>query len=173
MGKDVVTGATVEVSVDVDGSPEAVWALITDVTRIGEWSPECVDGWWVDRDGPLPRVGARFEGHNRYRGGFEATASCVVSVVDRPRRFSWVVLDPDQVMDRPGSTWRYTLHASDTAGRTTVVHRFEHGPGDTGVRGAVNEDPDNGHKIVDDRLEELRQNMVTTIAAMGQDASLR
>lgn len=169
MVKDVVTGATVEVSVEVDGSPEDVWGLITDVTRIGSWSPECVEGWWVERDGPLPRVGARFEGHNRYPGRFEAIASCVVTEVDPPRSFAWVVLDDDQVTDRPGSSWRYTLHASKTAGRTTVVHRFEHGLGQTGVRRAVNEEPDNAQQIVEHRLDVLRQNMTTTIEAMGKD----
>src|SRR5580658_2667235 len=142
MSKDVVTGASVEVRVELDGSPEEIWGLITDVPRIGKWSPECVDGWWVDREGHLPRVGARFEGHNRFPGGFEATVPCVVTEADRPESFSWVTLDRDQVVERPGSIWRYRLHPSETAGRTTVIHRFEHGPGQTGVRLAVDDDPD-------------------------------
>ena len=40
-----------------------VFAAITDVTRMGEWSPECTAGRWVDgADGPT--VGAKFEGDN-------------------------------------------------------------------------------------------------------------
>ena len=169
MGKDVVTGASVEVRVELDGSPEEIWALITDVSRIGKWSPECVDGWWVDRDGPLPRVGDRFEGHNRFPGGFEATVPCVVTESEQPGSFAWVTLDPDQEVDRPGSIWSYRLSPSATAGRTTVIHRFEHGPGQTGVTWAVDKDPEHAQQIVDDRLGVLRRNMIHTIEAMGQD----
>jgi uncharacterized protein YndB with AHSA1/START domain len=169
MGNDVVTGASVEVTVELHASPEDIWALISDVTRIGKWSPECVEGWWIDREEPLPRVGARFEGHNRFPGGFEATVPCVVTEVDRPRSFAWVALDPDQVVDRPGSIWRYQLSPSETAGLTTVINRFEHGPGQTGVTWAVDEDPEHAQQIVDERLEVLRQNMIQTIEAMGQD----
>ena len=30
-------------SIGINASPEAVWALVTDITRIGEYSPECVN----------------------------------------------------------------------------------------------------------------------------------
>ncbi len=168
---DVVTGATVEVAVEVDGSPEQVWGLITDVTRIGEWSPECIDGWWLDKEEPLASVGARFEGHNRYRGGFEATARCVVTEADPPRSFAWAVLDPDEVVDRPGSVWSYLLTPGAGADRTLVTHRFVHGPGMTGVRRAADEDPAHAQQVVDDRLAELRGNMTRTIEAMGRETS--
>src|SRR5580658_2347866 len=148
MSTDLVTGASVEVRVELDGSPEDIWTLITDVSRIGKWSPECVDGWWVDREGDLPRVGARFEGHNRFPGGFEATVLCVVTDADRPETFAWVALDEEQVVERPGSIWRYWLRPSETAGRTTVIHRFEHGPGQTGVRRAVDDDGEHAKQIV-------------------------
>ena len=29
-------------SIDIDASPEAVYALVSDITRMGEWSPEAV-----------------------------------------------------------------------------------------------------------------------------------
>jgi uncharacterized protein YndB with AHSA1/START domain len=169
MGEDVVTGASVEVQVELDGSPEDIWALITDVSRIGKWSPECVDGWWVDREGDLPRVGARFEGHNRFPSGFEATVPCVVTQADHAESFAWVTLDPELVVDRPAAIWSYRLSPSATAGRTTVIHRFEHGPGQTGVTRAVDDDPEHAQQIVNDRLEVLRRNMTQTIEAMGQD----
>jgi len=56
------TGAQVDVELIVDKEPTAMWDLITDVARIGEWSPECKGGAWLD--GGTPRVGARFEGEN-------------------------------------------------------------------------------------------------------------
>lgn len=30
-------------SIEINASPEAVWALVTDITRMGEYSPECVN----------------------------------------------------------------------------------------------------------------------------------
>ena len=35
------------VSERVSAAPEAVWALVADVPRMGEWSPECVRCEWV------------------------------------------------------------------------------------------------------------------------------
>ena len=59
----------VEVSRRIAASPEAVWNAITDVTRMGEWSPECHTCEWKD-DADGPAVGAWFVGHNR-NGEFE------------------------------------------------------------------------------------------------------
>ncbi len=50
-------------SVVIDRDPATVFALISDVTRTGEWSPECVGGRWVG-DATGPAVGAKFEGDN-------------------------------------------------------------------------------------------------------------
>src|SRR5580704_4995281 len=47
-GATVATGAQVEVVLVADQEPGAIWDLITDVARIGEWSPECVGGRWLD-----------------------------------------------------------------------------------------------------------------------------
>ena len=55
MDQDIVTGASVEVSVEVTGTPPQIWDLVTDITRIGEWSPECVDAWWSDAEHAFPR----------------------------------------------------------------------------------------------------------------------
>jgi uncharacterized protein YndB with AHSA1/START domain len=168
MSDDIVTGASVEVSIEVPRAPQEVWDLITDVVRIGEWSPECVDAWWIDTD-ETHGVGARFDGHNRYPGGFEATAKCVVTEWDRPSAFAWVVLDSDEVIDRPGSIWSYQLAPSGD-GRTNVTHQFVHGAGMTGVRAGVDSDPDKVHarQMVDERMQLLRNNMTQTIEAMAR-----
>src|SRR5215213_9637584 len=54
----------VEVSRDIKASPMAVWSAVSDVTRMGEWSPECHTCAWAE-DATGPAVGARFVGHNR------------------------------------------------------------------------------------------------------------
>jgi len=50
----------------VDADIGAVWAVVRDVTRVGEWSHECVGCTWLgDATDAVP--GARFRGKNRQR----------------------------------------------------------------------------------------------------------
>src|SRR6185437_15493042 len=103
-----VTGLTATAEEVVNARPELVWDLIADVTRIGEWSPECILADWLEAPGQ-PRPGARFTGHNRLRSGFEYEVTCVVTEADRPRSFAWVVLDDSEDPARPSSSWRYQI----------------------------------------------------------------
>ena len=54
----------VTVSRRIAASPEVIWAAVSDVTRMGEWSPECHTCGWIE-GATGPEVGATFEGHNR------------------------------------------------------------------------------------------------------------
>jgi uncharacterized protein YndB with AHSA1/START domain len=56
-------------SVDIAAPPELVYDLITDVTRMGDWGPECYRCEWLD-GATAPSIGARFRGYDR-RGGFD------------------------------------------------------------------------------------------------------
>ncbi len=159
------TGARVDVEVIVGKDPAAVWDLVTDVTRIGEWSPECVGASWLD--GGTARPGARFEGQNRAPGGFEWTTSCVVTEAVRPSAFEWVVLDSAADPKRPGSTWRYELVAGEP-GQTIVRHSFVHGPGETGVTMALQDNPDQAAALLQGRLDKLREHMTVTIEGMAR-----
>ncbi|GAA0589635.1 SRPBCC family protein [Kribbella sandramycini] len=51
-------------TITVAASPEALYALVSDLPRMGEWSPECTGVTWSART-PGPAVGARFTGRNR------------------------------------------------------------------------------------------------------------
>lgn len=71
----------------IDAAPEAVHALVSDVTRTGEWSVQTHRAAW---DGPERGVGATFTGHNRTAERVWQTVSEVV--VDEPgREFAWAV----------------------------------------------------------------------------------
>lgn len=53
------------ISRDIAASPEEAYAVISDVTRMGEWSEECYAcAWHEGFDGP--ELGATFDGHNRH-----------------------------------------------------------------------------------------------------------
>ncbi len=97
----------------VQRAPEDLYDMVSDITRMGEWSPVCTDGWWDEGDGP--RVGAWFTGHNETPERTWETRSEVV-VADRGSEFAFVV----------GGTWirwGYTFEAVD--GGTEVTESWE------------------------------------------------
>jgi uncharacterized protein YndB with AHSA1/START domain len=159
------TGARVDVELTVGKPPAAMWNLVTDVGRIGEWSPECVGATWL-ANGTL-RPGARFVGRNRAPNGFEWTATCVVTQAERPAVFEWVVLDSADDPEQPGAIWRYELVPGESD-QTVVRHSFVHGPGDTGVTMAIRSSPDQAAALLQGRLDELRAHMITTIEGMAR-----
>ncbi|HRQ00051.1 MAG TPA: SRPBCC family protein, partial [Terrimesophilobacter sp.] len=48
-------------SVTIAAAPEVLYAMVSDVTRMGEWSPVCKACWWED---DARGVGAWFTGRN-------------------------------------------------------------------------------------------------------------
>lgn len=80
--------ASHEASIEIAASPEHVYDLVADITRMGEWSPENVGADWID-DG-AGRKGDWFEGHNK-SGDKEWTRACEVARADRGSDFTFVV----------------------------------------------------------------------------------
>lgn len=56
-----------EVSVEIAAPAAQVWDLVSDVTRIGEFSPETFEARWT-RGSSGPEVGATFKGHVKRNG---------------------------------------------------------------------------------------------------------
>jgi uncharacterized protein YndB with AHSA1/START domain len=108
-----------EASVNVVASPEAIWAVISDVTRVGEWSGECRGCSWVDGSESVTS-GAHFRGRNR-RGGFRWTRLNEVTRVDPPRMLAWRTLPRAPYVD--SVEWRVSLAQHGTA--TSVTESFE------------------------------------------------
>ena len=65
------------VSLTVAAGADELWDMISDVARMGEWSPECTGGRWLGRR-RAPEVGARFVGLNRRGWARWATVNQVV-----------------------------------------------------------------------------------------------
>jgi hypothetical protein len=100
-------------SIVVNRSSEHLYDMVSDVTRMGEWSPVCKACWWDDGDGP--EVGAWFTGRNELPERVWETRSQVVAAT-RGREFAFVV----------GNSlvrWGYTFDA--TPGGTTVTESWE------------------------------------------------
>ena len=158
------TGARVDVEILAGKEPGELWDLVTDVGRIGEWSPECTRAAWLAEPG-RPQPGARFTGHNRFPDGFEYEVTCVVTEADRPRAFAWVVLDDSGDPARPSSSWRYRIDPLPGGG-SRVWQRFTHGPGASYLRAAAAQAPDRAAEIIAARRDGLRANMTATLRAM-------
>ena len=115
------------VTVHIDAPAGRVWELVSDVTRIGEFSPETFEAEWLDgADGP--RAGARFRGHVRRNGvGPVYWTTCTVLVADPHREFAFAVNGPGRTTV---NTWRYRLvpEPDGTGIDVTESFRLPHTP---------------------------------------------
>jgi uncharacterized protein YndB with AHSA1/START domain len=106
-------------AVDVDATPEQVWAVLADITRTGEWSHETQGGEWLD-GATAAGPGARFRGRNR-NGRTKWSRVCEVLTADAPDAISWRTV-PSRLY--PDSTrWTYELAPID--GGCRITQRFE------------------------------------------------
>ncbi len=102
-----------KVSRDFEAPPAEVYAAISDVTRMGEWSEECYACEWREGfDGPV--VGATFDGHNRY-GDHEWTTQGRVIEADPGRAFAFEC----SMMDFHYSTWGYRIEPTEVGSTVT------------------------------------------------------
>ncbi len=100
--------------------PERVWKLVSDVTRIGEFSPETFEAEWL-RGATGPAVGAKFRGHvRRNEVGPVYWTVCKVVACESGREFTFAVLAPGGT---EVSRWGYRL--TPTATGTDVTETFE------------------------------------------------
>jgi uncharacterized protein YndB with AHSA1/START domain len=97
---------TTAVTVHIDAAPEHVYELISDVTRMGEWSPECVRCVWQD-GATGPAAGARFRGSNR-QGLLKWSTTAEIVAADPGREFAFTT----KTGKRDSTRWRYVLTAA-------------------------------------------------------------
>src|SRR5688500_6142805 len=67
----------VSVTEHIDAAADEVYALVSDLPRMGEWSPENTGGSWVG-GATGPATGARFKGTNKNESKAWATTCTVV-----------------------------------------------------------------------------------------------
>lgn len=107
------------VSLFMDAPPEVVWDVVSDVTRIGEFSPETFEAEWVDGS-TGPEVGARFRGHVKRNGiGPVYWSACKVTSCEPGREFGFAVYGGGKRLN----SWRYVLEPEH--GGTLVTESFE------------------------------------------------
>lgn len=106
----------VGVSADIAAPPEIVWRLVSDLNRMGEWSPECIGVSWVGSPPGAagPAVGAVFKGRNRSGIRRWSTKGTIVTA-DPNRRIAWDIA----ALGLPGARWGYSIEPTDAGCRVT------------------------------------------------------
>ncbi|MET8824605.1 SRPBCC family protein [Streptomyces sp. NPDC004610] len=126
--------------IHVDATPQEVYAVVSDLTRSSEWSPECLGGEWIS--GEPATVGAVFRGENLrseevvawaplIRGTWHTEARVVAA---RPgSTFRWMMLSHAQ--EEQESVWGFDMAAD--GGGSRLVHHFRMGKATAGIRKIV------------------------------------
>lgn len=105
--------ADVSVTREIAAPPERVWSVVSDLTRMGELSPEATGGKWL-KGAAGPAAGARFKGTNRSGWRRWSTTCEVVDCVPGERFTFAVTAGPVKV-----ATWSYEIEPTDSGCRVT------------------------------------------------------
>ena len=112
-------GTRGEARIHVNAPPEKVYDLVSDVTHMGEWSPENVKNEWID-GATGPTVGARFKGSNKNKLARWTTKPRVVAA-EPGKEFAFVV--PAIIGNKDLTKWTYRFEDAD--GGTGITESFE------------------------------------------------
>jgi hypothetical protein len=100
-------------SILIEAAPATLYGMVSDVTRMGEWSPVCTGCWWDKGSGPWS--GAWFTGRNETSQHAWETRCQVITA--RPgREFAFSV-------SGVGARWTYTF---EPKGNATLVTETWH-----------------------------------------------
>lgn len=143
-------------SIDISVGPDRLYAMVSDVTRTGEWSPVCRACWWDEGAGP--RVGAQFTGRNETPQRTWETRSTVVAA-DPGREFAWEV---------NGGWVRWGFRLDPVGGGTRLTESWAFLPaGLAGFRARYGTDAD---AQIAQRTDAAHQGIPQTLAAIKKVA---
>ena len=140
----------------IDASAESLYAMVSDLPRIGEWSPECEGVTW-DGEVSTPVVGTTFMGQNAVGPGrrIRYKRHGRVLVADAGREFEFITDEGG----RESTVWRYQFQREGSGTRVTESYEVRWIP----VWARIIDVPTNRHK-------ELLENMRTTLARLKVSA---
>lgn len=104
----------------IEATPERIYALVADLPRMGEWSPECQRVEWIEGSSQ-PIEGARFIGHNRGgpKGFMKWSRRGRVLVAKAGSEFAFVTEEGG----RESTEWRYLFEPVDGGTRVTESYK--------------------------------------------------
>ncbi|HEY6473232.1 MAG TPA: SRPBCC family protein [Acidimicrobiales bacterium] len=148
-----------EVELEIEAGAGLLYDMVSDLPRIGEWSPECERVEW-EGDLEVPTKGTTFVGHNAVGPGRRIRYSRhgEVLAAERGKEFTFITDEGG----RPSTLWRYRFEP--TANGTKVTEGYEVRWIPTWAR--IIDVPLNRHK-------ELLEGMRTTLARLKVAAEAR
>lgn len=141
-------------SLTIEASPEEVYAMVSDITRTGEWSPVCRSAEWVDPE--ETGEGAQFLGHNETPDRQWTTTSTVVAAVPG-EHFAWEV-------GEGYVHWGYRIHP--VQGGSQLTHEWEFLP--AGQEFFVTRYGADAPTQVEQRTASARESIPRTLAAIKE-----
>jgi hypothetical protein len=139
-------------SVVVDATPESTYALVADISRMGELSPVCKSAEWNDD------TRTSFTGHN-VTPDREWSTHCRVDVAEPGREFTFTNRGADDADDFV--RWSYTFAPSGNG--TEVTETWQVLPGFVDQVNRLAPDADVG-QILDGMKPHTQQGIATTLA---------
>lgn len=151
-----VSDLTFTDSIEIAAAPAAVYALVSDVTRTGEWSPVCRGCWWDEGGGP--QAGAWFTGRNETPERTWETRSQVVTA-DPGRAFAWEV-------NNGWVFWQYTLEPEGDGTRLTESWEFR----PAGIEGFRERFGKHADALIEEQVAAATAGIPATLAAIKRIA---
>jgi ribosome-associated toxin RatA of RatAB toxin-antitoxin module len=145
-------------SVTIDAAPEAVYALVADVTRTGEFSPVCKSAQWLDDD------------HTTFTGDnvlpeMQWSTTCRVDTAEPGKEFTFTNLGMDG--SRELVRWSYRFEPAGDG--TTVTEQWEVLPGYGDFWASVAPDS-NVEDYLDSVVDRTHSGMAETLANLKATA---
>ena len=106
-----------EVSTFIEATPEQVFALVADVTKMPTFSPELVECRWLD-GATEAAVGARFAARNKVSRGPSWVNKPVITSLEPGRAISWARSEPF------GGTVEWAYRFDPAEGGTQVTESY-------------------------------------------------
>jgi uncharacterized protein YndB with AHSA1/START domain len=153
LGQTGPMSTVVSVSRAIDAPAEQVWALISDLPRMGDWSPENTGGAWV-KGATGPALGARFKGTNG-TGKRRWSTQAEVTACEPGRAFGFRVRAGGMAV----ADWTYRIEPTDSG--CTVTETW------TDTRGWLIKTVGGVISGVKDRESFNRAGMETTLANLA------
>ena len=150
------TALKLSVSSVIAADPATLYGLISDVTRMPEYSPETVKVSWTDKS-TMAQVGATFKGVNKL-GFLSWSTKPTVTVAEPGRQFAF------KVPGGSGPTWTYTFEP--VAGGTRVTESIEQSKPSPAIIRFMQR-----RAGVTDRSANLRSAMATTLQRLAAVAT--
>ena len=151
---------THERSIVIEATPEALYDLVSDITRTGEWSPVCTACWWDDAD-EAGRVGAWFTGQNELPERTWQTRS-QIAAAERGREFAWIV-------GGSFARWGFTFDHAGSATKLTESWAFL----PSGIAMFQEKYGDRAAAEIDERTRQAHDGIPRTLATIKRIAEAR